>query len=201
LFPNLVFNAPLSYASIELGITGPTAMVAAQEASGEAAIAWGADVIEDDAADVCLAGGAEELGPVVHQVLRETGVTTSGVPRPLDPAADGACLGEGAAVLVLEPLARARARGAKVYARLSASSGRAVPAPVHGWPRDPAPVAETLRPLVRDADLVMAAASGNPAPGAPGAAAPPAAVGERPAPGAGRRGTDGGARADGATGR
>src|SRR5207249_9860840 len=52
LFPNLVFNAPLSYASIELGITGPTAMVAAQEASGEAAIAWGADVIEDDAADV-----------------------------------------------------------------------------------------------------------------------------------------------------
>src|SRR5207245_6352188 len=110
LFPNLVFNAPLSYASIELGITGPTAMVAAQEASGEAAIAWGADVIEDDAADVCLAGGAEELGPVVHQVLRETGVTTSGVPRPLDPAADGACIGEGAAVIVAEPLAGGAAR-------------------------------------------------------------------------------------------
>ena len=29
LFPNLVFNAPLSYASIELGITGPTAMMSA----------------------------------------------------------------------------------------------------------------------------------------------------------------------------
>src|SRR5205814_5536833 len=37
LFPNLVFNAPLSYASIELGITGPTAMLSAGEASGEAA--------------------------------------------------------------------------------------------------------------------------------------------------------------------
>ena len=43
LFPNLVFNAPLSYASIELGITGPTAMMSAEEASGEAAIAWAAD--------------------------------------------------------------------------------------------------------------------------------------------------------------
>ena len=54
-----------------------------------------------------------------------------------------------------------------------------MPAPVHGWPRDPAPVAETLRPLVRDADLVMAAASGNPALDALEAAALAAAFGER----------------------
>jgi len=163
LFPNLVFNAPLSYASIELGITGPTAMLAAQEVSGEAAIAWGADVIGDGAADVCLAGGAEELGPVAHQVLRETRQMTSGVPRPLDPTADGVCPGEGAAVLVLEPLARARARGARVYARLVPSPGGSVPAPVHGWPRDPEALAELLRPLVGDAELLVAAASGNPA--------------------------------------
>ena len=43
VFPNLVFNAPLSYVSIELGVRGPTAMLSAQEVSGEAAIAWGAD--------------------------------------------------------------------------------------------------------------------------------------------------------------
>ena len=163
LVPNLVFNAPLSYASIELGITGATAMLAAQEASGEAAIAWGADVIGDGAADVCLAGGAEELSPVAHQVLRETQQMTSGVPRPLDPAAEGACPGEGAGVLVLEPLARARARGARVYARLVASPGGSVPAPVHGWPRAPEALAALLSPLVGDADLLVAAASGNPA--------------------------------------
>src|SRR5439155_486272 len=57
LFPNLVFNAPLSYASIELGITGPTAMLSAEEASGEAAIAWGAEQVGEGAVDVCLAGG------------------------------------------------------------------------------------------------------------------------------------------------
>ena len=84
LFPNLVFNAPLSYASIELGITGPTTMVSAQEASGEAAIGWAADLIADQAADVCLAGGTDELGAVLHEVLYEGGRLARGVPRPLD---------------------------------------------------------------------------------------------------------------------
>jgi Beta-ketoacyl synthase, N-terminal domain len=61
VFPNLVMNAPLSYAAIELGVTGPTAMVTEQEASGEAAIAWGARQVADGAAEVCLAGGSDEL--------------------------------------------------------------------------------------------------------------------------------------------
>src|SRR5439155_1592257 len=90
LFPNLVFNAPLSYASIELGITGPTAMLSAEEASGEAAIAWGAEQVGEGAVDVCLAGGADELGAVLHQVLREGRLLARAAPRPLDPAADGA---------------------------------------------------------------------------------------------------------------
>src|SRR5437762_3248205 len=122
LFPNLVFNAPLSYASIELGITGPTAMLSAEEASGEAAIAWGAEQVGEGAVDVCLAGGADELGAVLHQVLREGRLLARAAPRPLDPAADGACPGEGAAVLVLEPLTRAGARRSRPCAAPSATS-------------------------------------------------------------------------------
>jgi len=162
VFPNLVLNAPLSYASIELGIEGPTAMLSVQEASGEAAIATGADLVAEGGADVCLAGGTDELGAVLHQVLGESGVLASGAARPLDPAADGAVPGEGAAVLVLEPVARARARGARVYARVVPHPGFAVPAPVHGWARDPAPLAARLAPLVADADVVFASASGDP---------------------------------------
>ena len=162
LFPNLVFNAPLSYASIELGITGPTAMLSAGEASGEAALAWGAEQVAEGAVDVCLAGGADELGAVLHQVLREGRLLARAAPRPLDPAADGACPGEGAAVLVLEPLTRARARGARIHARLVAVPGFTVPAPVHGWARDPVPLAEGLARTVSDADVVFAAASGRP---------------------------------------
>ena len=162
LFPNLVFNAPLSYVSIELGITGPTAMLSAQEASGESALAWAAEQVAEDAADVCLAGGVDELGAVLHQVLREGRTLARDVARPLDPAADGPCPGEGAAVLVLEGLARARARGARVHARLCAIPGFAVPAPVHGWARDPVPVAEGIARAAGDADAVFAAASGRP---------------------------------------
>ena len=179
LFPNLVFNAPLSYASIELGITGPTAMLSAQEASGEAALAWGAEQVAEGAADVCLAGGADELGTVLHQVLREGGALARDRSRPLDPAADGPCPGEGAAVLVLEPLARARARGARVHARLVASPGFAVPAPVHGWARDPAPLAEGVARAAGDADAVFAAASGRPELDALEAAALARALGAR----------------------
>lgn len=181
LFPNLVFNAPLSYVSIELGITGPSAMLSAQEASGEAAIAWGADVVAAGAADVCLAGGTDELDGVLHQVLDEGGVLSRGAPRPLDPAADGAVPGEGAAVLVLEPVARARARGARVLARVFPHPGFAVPAPVHGWARDPAPVAAGLAGLTADADVVFAAASGQPALDALEGAALASALAGRPA--------------------
>lgn len=163
VFPNMVMNAPLSYASIELGITGPTACVTEQEASGEAAIAWGAEQVAEGVVDVCLAGAADELDRVVYEVLRDGGLLARGEPRPFDPAADGSCPGEGAAVLVLEPLPRARARGARVYAQLVPHPGFAVPAPVHGWPRDPAPVAAGLAPLVADADVIVAAASGCPA--------------------------------------
>jgi 3-oxoacyl-(acyl-carrier-protein) synthase len=163
VFPNLVMNAPLSYASIELGVTGPTAFLTEQEASGEAAIAWGAELIAEGAADVCLAGATDELDIVRQEVLRDAGMVAAGEPHALDAGADGVVPGEGAAVLVLEPLTRARARGARIYARLRSHPGFGVPAPLHGWPREPARVARRLGPLVADADLVVAAASGAPA--------------------------------------
>ena len=150
VFPNLVMNAPLSYASIELGITGPTAFLSEGEVSGEAAIAWGAGLVADGIADVCLAGGADELDGVLCEVLRDARGFTGGT-RP----------GEGAAVLILEPQARAEARGARVYARVVPHAGFGVPSGVHRWPHDGAAVAAGLAPLVADADLIVAAANGR----------------------------------------
>ena len=182
VFPNLVMNAPLSYASIELVIRGPSLMVTEQEATGEAAVLAGAELIASGAADVCLAGAADELHAVLHDILRDGGALAAETPRPLDAAADGPCPGEGAALLVLEPMARARARGARVYARLVPHAGFGVPAPVHGWPQDPGPIADGLRSLVADADLVVAGASGAPARDRIEAAALARARGERRVP-------------------
>jgi 3-oxoacyl-[acyl-carrier-protein] synthase II len=164
VFPNLVMNAALSYATIELGTTGPSAMLTEQEASGETAIAWGAQQVADGALDVCLAGGADEVTDELLRIERETRIASpSGVARPFDRDADGVRRTEGAAVLVLESLDRARARGARIWALVEPHAGASVPAPLHGWPADGAALAAVLAPLVTDADLVVAAASGAPA--------------------------------------
>jgi 3-oxoacyl-(acyl-carrier-protein) synthase len=162
LFPNLVMNAPVSYVSIELGLTGPSAMLTEQEASGEAAIGWGARQVADGAVDVCLAGGSDELATELVALRAETRTIARGVPRPFDPAADGPGLGEGGAVLLLESPARAARRGARVYALVVPHDGAGVPAPIHGWPRDGTAAARILAPLLAEVDSVFAAASGNP---------------------------------------
>jgi 3-oxoacyl-[acyl-carrier-protein] synthase II len=163
VFPNMVMNAPLSYVSIELGITGVTAMTTDGEVAGESAIAWGVRLVADGDADVCLAGAVDEVADVMPAVLGEWGGLTRGAVRPLDRAADGRALGEGAAVLVLESRERARARGARVYCEIVPHAGFAVPSSIHGYPRDAAAVARRLHPLAEDVDLVVAAANGLPA--------------------------------------
>jgi 3-oxoacyl-[acyl-carrier-protein] synthase II len=162
VFPNMVMNAPLSYVSIELGIAGPTAMLTEVEVSGEAAIAWGTRLVATGDADVCLAGGADEVADMLVSVLGGSGGLTRTTARPLDRASDGRALGEGAAILVLEPARRARARGARVYAEIVALPGFTVPAPVHGHPRDPEAIVKALAPHMGDVDLVIAGASGLP---------------------------------------
>jgi 3-oxoacyl-[acyl-carrier-protein] synthase II len=162
LFPNLVMNASLSYAAIELGITGPTAMLTEQEASGEAAVAWGVRQVADGVTETCLAGGCDELTAGLVRLRREIGAAGGGPPRPLDLAADGPTPGEGAAVLVLETLERARARGARIYALVRPHDGGGVPAPLHGWPCDGRALARILAPLLVGADAIVAAASGSP---------------------------------------
>lgn len=154
VFPNLVMNAPLAYASIELGITGWTTMVTEHEATGEVAIATAAELIMDGTVGSCLAGGADESAAVLDEVLRESRAAAR------DARSRGVLVGEGAAVLVLEALDAARARGARVYATIRPSRGFSVASPVYGWPADPAALGAELAPLVAEVDAIVAATRG-----------------------------------------
>lgn len=160
VFPNMVMNAALSYASIELGITGPTVMTSDGEIAGETAVGWAMRAIADGTIDVCLAGGVDEMADVLLSVLQANGGLTRGTARPLDEHADGRALGEGSAVLILESREHAVARGARIYAEIASVTVFGAPAPLRGYPDDP--VALARRAPLDGADLVVAAATGLP---------------------------------------
>jgi 3-oxoacyl-[acyl-carrier-protein] synthase II len=121
--PMLMPNGSAGWISMELGArAGASAMVSAC-ASGAEAIGYGIDMIRSGRCDIVLAGGTEaaimalNIGAfAVMRAMSTRNDDPSHASRPFDKERDGFVLGEGAGVLVLESLAHARARGARVYA-------------------------------------------------------------------------------------
>jgi nodulation protein E len=117
--PRLMVNAGASHISMDLGLRGPTFAVASACASGTHAIGVAFDMIRCGRAAVALAGGAEAcltVGTIKGwEALRVLSTDTC---RPFSRTRSGLVLGEGAAILVLEPLDRAIARDARIYAEL-----------------------------------------------------------------------------------
>jgi 3-oxoacyl-[acyl-carrier-protein] synthase II len=109
--------------SMRFGLKGPSHVVTTGCTSSVDALAYAAKAIAWGERDVILTGGADAVitpgimtGFALMQILA---VSRQDVPatasRPFDAGRDGFVLGEGAWLFVLEPLDRARARGAKVY--------------------------------------------------------------------------------------
>ncbi len=116
-------GAASSNVTIELGLTGPSLAYGNSCAAGLIAIGEAARLIEDGRAPVMLAGGAEApLSPLVVgafamiRVLSTRNDDPATASRPFDKERDGFVIAEGGAVLVLEALDHARARGARIYA-------------------------------------------------------------------------------------
>jgi 3-oxoacyl-[acyl-carrier-protein] synthase II len=112
--------------AISFGLTGPNATNGMSCASGTIAVGDGLRAIQRGEADVMLCGGAEApLAPLcfgAFAVIRAMSTRNDDpgtASRPFDRDRDGFVMGEGAAVLVLEDLDRARARGAPVYAEVA----------------------------------------------------------------------------------
>ncbi len=122
-FPNTVANSSASQAAIRFGLQGPNATISTGMTSGLAAVAFATEAIQDGHADAILAGGAEELSPLGYAALHRTGLLcASGRTAPFDQDRDGAMLGEGAALLLLECAERARVRGARPLADLAGAA-------------------------------------------------------------------------------
>jgi len=124
LFPNTVVNAGAGLASINLRVRGPNVAVSIGQASGMAAIAYGYELVRSGRADIIIAGGAEELDTALLEALAAARLCapyqgTMQVSAPFDTRRSGLVPAEGAGFIVLESLASAQRRNAKVYAELA----------------------------------------------------------------------------------
>jgi len=102
-----------------LGLGGPRETLVAACSSGAAALAVAAELVADGVAPVALAGGVDALTRICFMGFNALRLLDPEPCRPFDRDRRGMSIGEGAAFLVLEPVAHARARGAGVYAILA----------------------------------------------------------------------------------
>lgn len=117
--------------SLNIGARGHAITLSTGSASGNDVMGYALRMIQNDEVDVMVAGGAEApIIPSIWGTFCHANVMTRfrGDPaqamRPFDASRDGFLLGEGGAFLVLEELAHALSRNAKIYGEIL-SHGRA----------------------------------------------------------------------------
>ena len=123
--PEIIPNMGAAWVSMQLGTQGPLSSQCTACAASNMAIGDGADAIRLGRADVMLCGGTEapvtEVGIAGFSAMRALSRRNDdpqAASRPFDSQRDGFVMGEAGAVVVLEELEHARARGAKIYAEL-----------------------------------------------------------------------------------
>jgi nodulation protein E len=118
--PRAMSNAGASRISLEFGITGPVYTVSTACSSANHAIGQAFGMVASGMVEIALAGGSEApftLGMLkAWEALRVVSPETC---RPFSRDRQGMILGEGAGILVLEPLERAQARGARVWGEVA----------------------------------------------------------------------------------
>lgn len=106
--------------SIRYGLRGPMLSQNAASATGALNLISAFDAIRSGRADVMIAGGADSgVNPLCTAIFSQnmTG-SRKGRCRPFDAERDGVILSEGAALVVMESLEHAQARGARIYGEM-----------------------------------------------------------------------------------
>jgi len=163
LIPKLIANEAAGNISIALSAKGAVHTIVTACASGTDALGLALDLIRSGRADVVIAGGTEAtiteycVGGFCSMKALSTkyNETPEKACRPFDAGRDGFIMGEGAAMLILESEAHAKARNAKVYCELAGYgvSGDAY----HLTAPDPdaSGAIRAIRQVLKDADLPL----------------------------------------------
>ena len=150
--PKTMANAGASAISLDLGITGPAFTISTACSSSTHAIGQAFWMVRSGQTDFAIAGGSE--APFSFGILKAweaMHVVSPNVCRPFSKDRSGMILGEGAAMLVLEPLDAALARGARPLAEMV---GFGMSSDAHHITQPSAEgAAKAIRAALRDADL------------------------------------------------
>jgi 3-oxoacyl-[acyl-carrier-protein] synthase II len=127
LVPMMMGNRAAADVSMRYGFRGPCEATVTACAAGTHSVSSGARLVATGRCDAVLAGSSEaaitDLGTAGFTNM--TALSTSGVSMPFDVKRDGFVMGEGGAVMVLEDLDRALARGATIYAEVLGAASTA----------------------------------------------------------------------------
>ncbi|MFI9555121.1 beta-ketoacyl-[acyl-carrier-protein] synthase family protein [Nonomuraea endophytica] len=144
----------------EAGAEGPVQLVSNGCTSGLDAVGYGAQLVAEGTVDVAIAGATDApVSPITvacFDAIKATTADTSdpaAASRPFDRTRSGFVLGEGAAVLVLEELEAARARGAHIYAEVAGYAARSNAFHMTGLKPDGREMAEAITVALGEARL------------------------------------------------
>lgn len=151
-------STPVDVVARHLGVEGQRNCLMAACSSSTIAIGQAVDAIRAGRLDAALAGGTDALSRLTFAGFNALRLMDPEPCRPFDQGRNGMNIGEGAALLVLEEMERARRRGAHIYAELAGSSficeAHHPTAPEPEGKAIGATIAAALRDARVDADLV-----------------------------------------------
>ena len=123
--PSAIINLAAGQVSIRYGAKGPNSATCTACSASAHAIGDAFEIIKRGAADVMIAGGSEAAitpmgvgGFAAMRALSTRNDEPERASRPFDRDRDGFIIGEGAGVVILEELGRARQRGANIYCEI-----------------------------------------------------------------------------------
>lgn len=118
--PRAMGNAAASRISLEYGIVGPTYTVSTACSSANHAIGQAFWMVRSGIADIAITGGSEAVFvPGLLHAWAAMRVVSPDTCRPFSKDRRGLILGDAGAMLVLEPLDAAKARGARIYGEIA----------------------------------------------------------------------------------
>jgi len=161
LVPLMITNMAAGNVSIYFGLKGKSLNIVTACATGTHSIGEAFRTIQYGDADVMIAGGTEAavcpIGIAGFASLTALSAATNPLRAsiPFDKDRSGFIMGEGAAIMVLESMEHARARGAEILAEVSGYGSTSDAYHITSPAEDGAGAAMSMKLAVRDAGLEM----------------------------------------------